>query len=277
MPRRVGDQLSAARARLAEAPGEPPLREAALLIGRVLGATEAEILAHPERILSDEDALRCDEILQRRLAGEPVAYIFGEREFFGRSFLVDPRVLIPRPETEHLVEAALRLAPSNARIADVGTGSGCIGVTLSLERPDLTVVVSDNSPAALAVAKLNRDRLGARVAITAGNLLTALSAGAVDLVVANLPYVADDELAAAPRDVRDFEPHSALLANDQGTALIRDLLSQCIALSPTSQVLLEIGSTQAEAIIAIAAEYHLRLTERLRDYAGLDRDLVFVV
>lgn len=172
------DQLLAdARKRLGGAPFAPPRREAALLLGHVLGLSEAQVLARGEEAVPAEAAARFEALLARRLAGEPVAYLTGEREFWGRPFLVDSRVLIPRPETEHLVEAALALVPAlppRPRLLDVGTGSGCLAVTLALEVAGARVVATDVSPAALAVARSNARRhrvagRGAQAMKTAGS------------------------------------------------------------------------------------------------------------
>ncbi len=153
--------VAAARARLKTAPFEPSPREALLLVGRVLGLSEAQVLARGGEAVPEAAAREIEALLVRRLAGEPVAYLFGEREFFGRSFAVDPRVLIPRPETEHLVEIALALPlPARPRILDLGTGSGAIAVTLALELPAARVVATDRSPAALAVAAGTRAATG---------------------------------------------------------------------------------------------------------------------
>ena len=179
-PATVDELLADARRRLA-ATIEPSRREAALLLGHVLGLGEAQILARGERPVDAAHADRFGALLERRLAGEPFAYLVGEREFYGRSFFVDPRVLIPRPETEHLVDAALELSstgelPARPRLLDLGTGSGCLAITLALEL-DGFAVAADLSPAALAVARANAGRHGAadRVALAASDLTTGLA------------------------------------------------------------------------------------------------------
>ena len=143
---KIGELLRDARRRLAAAPFEISRREAALLLARVLGRGEASILAHAEEAVGDDDTERFRALLERRLTGEPMAYLFGEREFYGRPFTVDSRVLIPRPETEHLIETALALdLPPRPRIADAGTGSGAIAVTLALELPGARLLATDVS------------------------------------------------------------------------------------------------------------------------------------
>jgi len=206
------DQLLAeARPRLAATSFGAPAREASLLLGRVLGLSEAQILAHGEREVPDEAAERFRHLLERRLTGEPTAYLFGEREFYGRSFQVDPRVLIPRPETEHLVEAALtEPLPDRPWILDVGTGSGILAVTLALESPEARVVATDVSPGALAVALANARHLGVRDRVfpVGADLARGLDLGRFDLVVSNPPYI---DWSDAPT----LSPGAILFAEDR--------------------------------------------------------------
>ncbi|HVR07812.1 MAG TPA: peptide chain release factor N(5)-glutamine methyltransferase, partial [Thermoanaerobaculia bacterium] len=209
--RLLGDLLREGRRRLAATAFAPP-REAALLLGAVLGLTEAQAMARDDQAVPAAAAARFEALLARRLAGEPVAYLLGGREFYGRRFAVDQRVLIPRPETEHVVEAALALAlPAAPRILDVGTGSGCLAVTLALELRGATVTAADLSPGALAVAAGNARRHGVagRVAAVASDLTVAFDLGGFDLVVSNPPYVDPADAPGLSPEVCKFEPHLA--------------------------------------------------------------------
>ena len=197
--------------------------------------------------------------LQRRLAGEPLQYIRGRCDFYGREFFVDERVLIPRPETELVVEQAVARAPRGARVVDVGTGSGCIAVSLALERPDLHVIGVDVSVAALAVAKRNRDRLGARVEFAASDLLDAVNK--VDLVVSNPPYIPAADVETLQTEVKDHEPRGALTPGPRGTEIIERLLHSGVP------AIIEIGYGQADAL-------RERVDEVIPDLAGIPRVVV---
>jgi release factor glutamine methyltransferase len=268
----IADLLADGRRRLAAAPFRPEPREAALLLGRVLGWSEARLLAHPDSAVDGAAARRFADLLERRLRGEPVAYLFGEREFYGRAFLVDPRVLIPRPESEHLIERALALAlPACPRILDLGTGSGCLAVTLALELARARVVATDRSPAALAVARTNARRLAAQVAFAGADLATALNLDRFDLVVANPPYVGRQEEAALSPEVVEHEPASALFAAEGGLAIIRRLLTELGGLPPAAALLIEIGRGQAAPVEDLAAGSAFELLEIHPDLAGIPR------
>src|ERR1700735_3757355 len=194
MPASAGEALQAARARLAGT-SQNPLRDAEVLLAHLLGCDQAALLTHPERRLSSAQADQFESFLRRRLASEPGQYITGVQEFFGLQFEVTPDVLIPRPETEHLVEAALEhIGPqANARIVDVGTGSGAIAVALAHARPRSHVTAVDLSPAALEVARRNAQRHGVleRVTFQQSNLLTSVDGADFDVVASNPPYIAE--------------------------------------------------------------------------------------
>ncbi len=275
----VGDLLRQGRQALAEAAGfEPSLREANLLLRHVLGLGEASLLARRDEAVTADAAARFREFLARRLRGEPVAYLLGEREFYGRPFAVDPRVLIPRPETEHLVEAALALElPASPRILDLGTGSGVIAVTLALEIPGSRVVATDLSLAALQVLRSNVRRHAAegRVAAVGGDLGAALRLDRFDLVVSNPPYVDPREAAELSPEVRDFEPHLALFAPGSGRRVLERLLDEARSLRPGVHLLLEIGYDQSEWLrAAVAGRRHLEPIEIVRDYGDIPRTAV---
>lgn len=268
----VEDLLLEARALLAAAPFKPPRREAALLLARVLGCDEAMVLARGERAIPEESQERFRGLLRRRLAGEPVAYLVGEREFYGRPFRVDRRVLIPRPETEHVVETALGLPlPARPWILDVGTGSGCLAVTLALELPGARVVATDLSPAALAVARGNAARHRVRVGFLAADLAAGLDLTCFDLVVSNPPYLAVGEGEPPSLEVAAFEPHRALFAPGHGTAVLERLVDLEQSLRPPCRMVLEIGQGQLPRLQASLRSRAWRLDGVVEDYAHIPR------
>jgi release factor glutamine methyltransferase len=239
--------------------------------------SRAVLLAFPERPVDPRAAERYVELVERRAAREPFAYLVGEREFYGRPFLVDRRVLVPRPETETLVEEALRLLGRSRRaghrplVVDVGTGSGAIACTVAAEAPHARVAASDVSADALAVARENRDRLGlgGRVALVRGSLLAWLRTPA-DLVLANLPYLPASRLPALMPEVAAHEPHVALFAGDDGFDLIRALLDDARrALRPGGSLLLELDPEQV-ALVRDAAPWAADVSA-IRDLLGHER------
>ena len=241
MPASAGEALQAARARLAAA-GNP--RDAGVLLAHVLACDQAALLTHPERLLSPAESDQFESLIKRRLAYEPVQYITGAQEFFGLSFEVTPEVLIPRPETEHLVEAVLGLA-DNLHILDVGTGSGAIAVALAHSLPRSRVTAVDLSPAALEVARRNAQRhgVGERVTLLQSDLLAAVHQTDFDVVVSNPPYVAEGDVLEP--QVARYEPRSALYAGPTGLEIYQRLIPQARhALKPGGWLLLEIGFGQ---------------------------------
>jgi len=275
----VRSLLADARARLAAAPFNPAPREAALLLGRVLGLSETQVMARDELAVGPAAAPRFAALLARRLAGEPVAYLFGEREFWGRVFHVDRRVLIPRPETEHVVEAALAIPlPPSPWILDVGTGSGCLAVTLALEIAGARAVAADLSAGALAVAAGNARRLGAggRVHPVGADLTRGLDLSRFDLVVSNPPYVDPADASLLSPEVCNFEPHLALFAPGAGDAVLARLFTECAGLRPGVRLLVEIGCGQLAAAERHAAATGLQLTAVRADYAGIPRVLTLL-
>ncbi len=274
----IAELLTDAREQLRRPSFEIPGREAALLLGHLLGWSEAQVRARSDRRVDDDLAKRYRGWIERRCLGEPVAYLLGEREFFGRTFQVDDRVLIPRPETEHIVEIALQLAlPVGPQILDIGTGSGCLAITLAAEIPAAKVVATDLSPGALAVMDHNRKQLG--VADRAHGVVTDLASGlrlsGFDLVVSNPPYVARHEMASMSPEVTDFEPHLALFAPDAGRRLLLRLLETASALRPGVHLLIEIGYDQGDWLEGAVAGYpHLELLAIRRDLSGIPRTAV---
>ena len=210
----------------------------ALLVDRTF------VLTHPDHEVNE---LAFERLLQRRENGEPLAYILGYREFFSRRFRVDPSVLIPRQETEVLVETALEFPKEKCRVLDIGTGSGCIAITLKLERPDWEVWATDISSSALQVARENAETLGADITFRHSDLLAQLEGETFDLIVSNPPYIGRDE--PLPKEVKEFEPPSALFADDNGLAIYRQLAAQAPShLHVGGQVILEIGQEQGNEV-----------------------------
>ena len=229
-----------------------------MLLADLIGRSTAWVIAHGE---AEVDEAKIESLMRRRLAGEPLQYIRGKTEFFGREFYVDDRVLIPRPETELLVEAAIQRIPRGARVIDVGTGSGCIAVTLAAARPDLHVVASDKSVAALAVASRN----GARARV-ASDALAAYRA-TFDAIVSNPPYIPAADVAELMTEVRDHEPHVALTPGPRGTEVIEHILAAPL-------VMLEIGYGQEQQIRELAAARGFTVEEVRNDLAGIPRVVV---
>jgi release factor glutamine methyltransferase len=273
--------LAEARPRLAATPFGAPPREAGLLLGHVLGLTEAQVLARGEREVPCDEAQRFRSLLERRLRGEPVAYLTGEREFYGRPFHVDPRVLIPRPETEHVVEAALaEPLPPSPWILDVGTGSGCLAVTLALEVPGSRVVATDLSPGALAVAARNARRHGVaeRVHLVGLDLLAGLDLSRFDLVVSNPPYVDRADIPRMSLEVCNFEPHLALFPPGPGDQILARLIDQASRLRLGVRLILEIGDGQLDSVSRRASPNSpasaLHWAGAWTDYSGIPRVVV---
>lgn len=277
-PATIGELLRDARRRLAAVPFEVARREAALLLGHILNRGEASILAHAEEAVTAAAATRFRALLDRRLTGEPVAYLFGEREFYGHPFVVDSRVLIPRPETEHLIEAVLALdLPPRPCLVDAGTGSGAIAVTLALELSHARVLATDVSLAALEVARANvrRHQVSDRIVLAQVDLVSALDLTRVDLVVSNPPYIDPVQAPALSVEVTDFEPHLALFAPGGGRMLIERLLDETTALRVGAHLIMEIGHDQSDWLEAKVAKHAAwELIEIVRDYGQIPRTAV---
>jgi release factor glutamine methyltransferase len=243
----VKEAISQATERLAREPIGPPRMAAETLMMFALGCDRALLFAHPERELSSEEQSRFEDAVAQRVSGKPLQYITGKQEFWGLEFVVSPAVLIPRPETEHLVSAALEKAGElnldQIRIMDVGTGSGCVALALASELPEAEIEAVDVSAAALEVAKDNARRLGfaARVNFFESDLL-ASARGAFDLVVSNPPYVGRCESDKVQREVREHEPEVAVFGGEQGLDIYRRLVPQAWEkLKPGGWLLMEIG------------------------------------
>lgn len=266
-PATVGAALAAARGRI-------PASEARLFLRAILGVTAARIAAYPEDALTPAQAERFADLLARRESGEPVAYLLGVREFYGRDFQVSPAVLIPRPETELIVDLVRERVPAGAALAilDLGTGSGALAVTLALELPSATVTAVDFSSAALGVARANAEALGARVRFVESDWFAALAVGErFEVIVSNPPYVADGDPHLADGDVR-FEPASALASGPAGLDdIVRIVAAAPAFLTPGGWLLLEHGYDQAAAVRELLLAGGFAEVASARDLAGIER------
>ncbi len=271
--------LKTAVQRLAAAHCDTPQLDAEVLLAHTLNKNRTWLYTFPNAELNAGQSQSFLEAVARRANREPVAYITGHKEFFALDFIVSPAVLIPRPETELLVETALELAANLARptIADVGTGSGCIAVTLARHLPAANLLAGDISPAALAIARQNaaQHRVENRITFVAGNLLEPIPT-AVDIIASNPPYISRPELAQTMPEVQRHEPRLALEGGVTGLEIIAQLLAQSPKkLKPGGAILIEIGFAQGPAVAALARQHFPQANIQIKpDLAGLDRLLV---
>ena len=255
--------------KVGEALGALEAREARLLLAAATGFSEASVLAHPERELPAEAEARFRELAARRARGEPIAYLLGEKEFYGLPLAVNPAVLIPRPETELLVELALARGP--ASVLDLGTGSGAIALAIKRHLPAARVVAVERSAAALAVARRNALKLGLEVDFRHGLWFEPVAGERFDLVVSNPPYVAMGDAHLSQGDVR-FEPQSALVAGPDGLAAIREIVAGAAAhLNPGGWLLIEHGMGQDAEVRRLLYEQGLEEVRSWPDLAGIAR------
>jgi release factor glutamine methyltransferase len=278
----VGRALVAATQRLEEAGSDTASLDAQVILAHIMNKERGWLFAHYDQALTPEEAEKFTEMVARRAAAEPVAYLVGHREFYGLDLTVDHRVLIPRPETELLVDAVLDHIESrpnpNVRMVDVGTGSGAVAVAVAANSPTVQIYAVDLSPSALVVAKENVARHDSRGQITLlqGDLLSTLPEP-VDIIAANLPYITSDEYLNLMADVRDYEPRLALEAGPEGLDLIERLLDQAPGhLYPGGVLFLEIGPNQGEGVLQLVARLlpqakHVGIRQ---DYHGYDRLVV---
>jgi release factor glutamine methyltransferase len=273
----IGDLLRTARQALAD--GDSARLDAELLLAHVLGCNRTSFYMRPEQVLTTAQYKNFETLLQRRALGEPLAYLTGQREFWSLPLTVTPDTLIPRPETELLVECALMLLSgrTDIRIADLGTGSGAIAIALAMELPHAAIVAIDQSTAALAVAKDNAERLCPdRIDFCEGDWCLALPDQSFDLIVSNPPYVAAADPALQNDGVR-FEPVTALAAGHDGLDAIRAIIPAARRhLAIGGVLLLEHGADQAEAVTALLLQHGYRAIETHRDLAGLPRVTVAI-
>jgi release factor glutamine methyltransferase len=241
-------------------------RDADLLIADAAARTRAWVLAHGDELI---DAGPIEALAARRAAGEPLQYIRSRCDFFGREFIVDDGVLIPRPETELLVETAIMRAPHGARVVDVGAGSGCVAISLERARTDLKVVAVDVSVGALAVATRNARAHKSRARFAASDVLGGLR-GTFDVIVSNPPYIAGGDVPGLQVEVRDHEPRVALTPGPRGTEIIERIFDA----AGGAMVILEIGFGQEGAVREVAAVRGFTVEEVRNDLAGIPRVVV---
>ena len=257
--------------------------DAEVLLAEALQCQRIEIYTRFEEVLQPEPLAKFRKWIKRRAAGEPVAYIVGHKEFYSLRFKVTPATLIPRPETEHLVVAALEACKSYEkpiRIIDIGTGSGCIAVTLATQlESDYAIAATDISLEALAIARENAQahHVESNIRFYEGDLLEALPGGSkpVNLIVSNPPYIGISEIETVEATVKDFEPESALFAGDCGTEVIQRLIPQASSmLLPDGHLIFEASDSVMDRCVEMVNESELQFVEVIKDYAGLKRILV---
>ncbi len=250
-----------------------PRLTAEVLLAHATRRDRTYLYAHSDEELREVSWIHYGRYLHERLKGRPTQYITGVQEFYGREFRVTPDVLIPRPETEHLIEAALKRAAPGATVLDVGTGSGAIAAILALELADARVFATDVSERALRVASANASRLGARVAFAEGDLASCIRNASIDLLVTNPPYVPATDRDGLQREVRDYEPHVALFAGPTGLEIYERLIADARrVLRPGSWLLMELGYN---SLVPVQAMLDAAWTEIAveHDLAGLPRVL----
>jgi release factor glutamine methyltransferase len=278
------EALQSAITRLSADHVPSPRLNAETLLTFTLNCDRAHLYAHPERELTQEEQSSYDEALAQRAKGVPTQYITGHQEFWGLDLIVSPAVLIPRPETEHLIELALPLARAvkDPKIADVGTGSGAIALALAKELPTAEIHATDNSPAALEIAEANAARLQLEFRASSNHqperrlffhdtdLLNGLAAGAFDFVVSNPPYVGTSEEDEVQLEVRKFEPRAAVFAGTSGLEVIEKLIPAArAALKPGGYLMIEISGTIVEGVRSLLLDWdHITITN---DLQGISR------
>jgi release factor glutamine methyltransferase len=259
------EALTVAAAKFANDPHlrDTASRDAELLLLHILQIPRITLIAHPETALTPTQRIAYENVIARRLHHEPIQYITGQQEFYGLNFQVTPVVLIPRPETEHLVEALLNLLPTNKplKIADIGTGSGAIAIALAIHLPKAEITALDISAEAIAVARRNAEahKVVDRIRFLQSDLLNAVDhePATFDAIVSNPPYVAESDRDTLHPQVRDHEPHTALFAGKTGLDLYRRLIPQAHnILKPKGLLALEIGYSQQEALTMLLSGWH---------------------
>jgi release factor glutamine methyltransferase len=247
---------------------------AEVLLAHILSKDRAYLYAHDDSQVSDENYSTLEDAIYERISGVPVQYIVGHQEFYGRDFRVNPSVLIPRPETEYIVEAALESdVPAGARVIDVGTGSGCIAVTLALELPNVVVFAGDISETALRTAKQNASDLGAPVQFVCADVLDGIG-GAFDLIVSNPPYVRRGEIHYLQREVREHEPYVALFSPEDELEIYRRLVHQSFdLLRPGGRLIMEIGFAMEQSVLGLFSSGWTRLPTKT-DLQGIPRTII---
>jgi release factor glutamine methyltransferase len=261
---------------LRESPVENPELESSLLLSKTLGINAIDIYAYPERKVGLEEVEEFKRLLDRRLKREPVAYILGEKEFYSRPFIVTPNVLIPRPETEILVEEALKVIKniSHPLVVDTGTGSGCIAVTIGCECGDARIFATDISFEALLVARANskRHRAIESVSLVRMDFLSGFKKESIDIVISNPPYVSESDFSKLEPNVRDFEPKESLLGGEDGLDCIRKIVHQSgRVLKNGGWCIVEVGANQYESVSEIFDYAGFRSVSSVKDLSGIER------
>jgi release factor glutamine methyltransferase len=271
----IAETLKKGESILAEHKVAEPRRDAVTLLAFVTDRDRVFFYAHPEHEISVSEHQKFHELLNRRANHEPLQYITGRQEFFRLDFEVTTAVLIPRPETEMIVENAIELLRHGGNVCEVGIGSGCIAISILVNRPDATAVGLDVSPEALAVALRNAEkhRVADRLRLLNSDVFSALSPDSeFDMIVSNPPYVPAADIEGLPPEVRDFEPHAALTDGRDGTSIIRRIINQARdLLRPGGVLLMEIGFDQSVAVAEIFPRYIWDTIEFLADLQGIPR------
>jgi len=275
----LSQAIHSARQKLSQAGIDDACIEAEFLVRHTVGVSKTQLYGEPDRTITPAEANRVLALCQRRLRHEPTAYILKHCEFYGIDFYIDQRVLVPRPETELLVEKAIEFAScyyqnKNLTIADIGTGSGIIAISLALALPKARIYATDISPASLEIAEINcrRHKVSDQVKLLQGNLLEPLPEP-VDMIVSNLPYIKDAELKMLSPEIINFEPIVALAGGGDGLDKIRSLLAQVPdKICPGGYLLMEIGQGQAQVVTSIINNYLPESSiELIPDLSGIDR------
>ena len=252
---------------LAQSPLDP--LETRILLGHALGLSRVQLITRAEQLLDKDDAARLQDLFERRLAGEPIAYLTGEREFYGLAFRVTPAVLIPRPDTELLVELACARLPQGGSVLDMGTGSGAIAVAIAHARPDVRVSALDASAAALEVARFNAERHRVRVDFVESDWFAGLGSRRYSMIVANPPYIVAGDRHLAEGDLR-FEPVDALTDHADGLSALRAIVDGASAfLADGGWLLMEHGYDQAGAVRSLLRDWES--VDSWRDLAAIER------
>lgn len=274
----VGEAMRWAKAEMERAGIDSPRLDAEVLLAHVLKTERTGIIVRPERVLSEAEEALFRESVARRARHEPVAYIVGRKEFYGRDFIVNPHVLIPRPESEFLVDTVCERAPAQGTVFEIGVGSGAVICSILAERGDLRGIGNDISVEAVKVARLNAHRTGVRdrLSLYAGAYMDGFTKE-VDVIVANPPYLSEEDLAGAPLDVAGFEPMHALWGGKDGLGVVQGIIARvprCLA--PGGILVVEVGKDQADAV-EMCAKRALALEPkgRVRDFSGTERVLIF--
>jgi release factor glutamine methyltransferase len=261
---------------LRESHAENPELEASLLLSKVLSINAVDIYAYPERKVASDKVEEFRQLLERRLRREPVAYILGEKEFYSRPFIVSPDVLIPRPETEILVEEALKVAKnvSHPLVVDAGTGSGCIAITISCECQDAQIFATDISFEALLIADANskRHRVVEKISLVRTDFLSSFEEESIDLALSNPPYITDSDFSKLESNVKDFEPKESLLGGEDGLNCMRKIVHQAgRVLKNGGWCIVEVGDGQSENVSEIFDYVGFRDVSSVRDLSGIER------